>query len=131
MVMANSRGSARVMRLVSYFLMVIGGSVVWSQVYGLTGITKPLWWVMAGWLVIGGSACFIGQLARRWTGEFVGLPLIGSSLIGFSLLQLNVVGYVLEMVPSTALLWAFALLLFSRWRDVSSLYRIALRGRPA
>jgi hypothetical protein len=58
----------------------------------------------------------------------VGLPLIGSALLGFSLLQLNLTGYSLQMVPSTALLWSFGLLVLARWRDVHTLYRTARGG---
>lgn len=127
MIVATIQGVGRIARAVAYALIAVAGVLTFVAVFDVAEIVKPLWWVMSVWLVFGGLSSFAGQLVKRWTGEFVGLPLIGSSLFGFSLLQLNLYGWTLDMVPSTALLWAFALIVLSRWRDVYALYRAAPR----
>lgn len=122
------RGTGRVMRVLAYLLLALGGAVLMQQLGSAPlPIVKPLWYVLGVWLVIGGLASLAGQLARRWTGEFVGLPLIGSALIGFGLLQANLYDWSIEVATSTALLWAFGLIVLSRWRDVLALYRAAPR----
>lgn len=116
--------------MVVYALLMVAGAITAWQIVAFPGINRPLWWVMAAWLVGGGLLSLGGQAVRRWPGEFVGLPLAWSALVGFSLLQLNLYGWVVEMVPSTALLWALALLLGMRWRDVWTLYRQARERTP-
>lgn len=125
MIVASMRGFGRGMRLLAYALLLLSGVLLAWLVLDLQGVVRPLWWAMCAWLAVGGLLALAGQLLRRWTGEFVGLPLVGSSLVGFSLLQLNLYGWSLEMVPSTALLWSFGLIVLSRWRDVLALYRAA------
>lgn len=126
MIVASSSSGARVMRVVAYVLLVIGGIVLMTQLDNWSPIIiEPLWYVLASWLGIGGVLACAGSLARRWTGEFVGLPLIASALIGLGVLQANLEGWSIEIATSTALLWAFGLLVLSRWRDVVTLYRAA------
>lgn len=130
MILPTSKGWGRMVRVVCYALLPVAGvALAWQVGQGIPGIQEPLWWVMCGWLGLGGLFALLGQVFRRWTGEYVGLPLIGSALLGFSLLQLNLYGYSLDLVPSTALLWSFALLVFARWRDVHTLYRVAVGGK--
>lgn len=94
------------------------------------GIIPWLWWVMCAWLVIGGLLSLGGTLARRWLGEYVGLPLASAAMVGFALLQGQASGWTVFAIPSVALLGAFGLLLLSRWRDVTALYRVAVRSKP-
>lgn len=123
--MPDSRGPVRGMRITAYVLLAVAGGFTAWQVFAVPGINQPLWWTMSGFLVVGSALSLGGQLLRRWPGEFVGIPLGGSALLGFSLLQLNLYGWALEMVPSTALLWALGLLLAVRWRDTWTLYSAA------
>lgn len=124
------RGLTRGMRIVAYALMVVAAVVLVVQVGGWPDVTVWLWQLMCAWLAAGGALCLLGQLTRTWVGEYVGLPLAGSALLGFAILQGNVADWTPQVIPSLALLGAFGLLLFSRWRDVSALYRVAVMGSP-
>lgn len=123
-------GWGRWLRVTAYGLQVMAGAVLAPQVDLIPGILEWLWLLMCTWLVVGGWLCLIGQLTRRWVGEFVGLPLGAAALLGFAVLQGQVSGWALIAVPSVALLGAYGLMLVSRWRDVSALYRVARRGTP-
>lgn len=113
------------MRIVAYALTSAAGVLTFIQVFDFEGINRPLWWGMASWLAVGGLLACLGQAFRRWTGEFVGLPLIGSAFLGFTLLQINLYGLVAQL-SSHFLLTSFALVVLSRWRDVYALYRASL-----
>lgn len=126
MIVPHMHGVGRATRIVAYACMVIGGATLAPQIDDTVGIVAPLWYVMVVWLVLGGLASMVGQVVHRWTGEFVGLPLVGSALLGFGVLQANVMDWSWSVVPSTALLWSFGLVMLSRWRDVLYLYRAAL-----
>lgn len=43
--------------------------------------TATVWGV---WLTIGGLACLLGVLTGTWVGEFVGMPLLVSALVGYA-----------------------------------------------
>jgi hypothetical protein len=125
MIVPTWGGVGRSMRVAAYVFAALAGVVLLTQLADIPGISIALWWAMSVELAIGASSCLLGQLARRWTGEFVGLPLLSSALVGFGLLQANLYDWQLAAVPSTALLWSFALLMFSRWRDVLLMYAAA------
>jgi hypothetical protein len=125
--MPYSRASVRTLRSGVYLLLAVAGVLLFGVLDGLPGIIPPLWQVMASWLVLGGLLGISGQLRRRWTGEFVGLPLLFSALFGFGVLQGNLLDWALEAVPSVAILWAFSLSLGGRWMDVWALYRASRR----
>ena len=114
----------------AYAGAALGGISLLTVLDRYPGIIEPLWALLAAWLILGGLLAFSGQLRQRWTGEYVGLPLIFSALAGFGLLQGNVQSWQATSIPSVALLWSFALLLGARWLDVSALYRAARRERP-
>lgn len=119
------------MRITAYALIAAGGIVlaaVVDELAALLHIKDWLWWLMCAWLIVGGLSSLAGAVARRWVGEFVGLPLAGAALLGFALLQGRVNQWSVFSIPSVALLGAFGLLLLSRWRDVVTLYRAAIRG---
>lgn len=124
------RGLARGLRIVAYGLQALAGAVLAPQVHLIPNVADGLWLAMCTWLVVGGALCLLGQLFRRWTGEFVGLPLSAAALVGFSILQGRVAGWATLAIPSVALLGAYGLMLLSRWRDVVALYRVALKGKP-
>lgn len=126
MIVATMSGSGRAMRVAAYMLLVVGGITLITQLDSWElPVIKPLWYVLAVWLGLGGALSCVGQIARRWTGEFVGLPLIASALIGLGVLQANLASWSIEVWTSTALLWGFGLIVLSRWRDVLALYRAA------
>lgn len=122
------------LRAGGYALSVAGGAVLAFLVDDMVtplGILPWLWWVMCAWLVVGGGLSLGGTLAGRWLGEYVGLPLASAAMVGFALLQGQASHWSLFAIPSVALLGSFGLLLLSRWRDVSALYRVAaVRGTP-
>lgn len=128
--MPYTRTSTRTLYALGYAALSSAGGTLLLVLGSIPGIVTPLWGVMAAWLLLGGLLGIISQLRRRWTGEFVGLPLLFSSLFGFGILQGNLSGWVLAVVPSVAILWAFALALLSRWFDVGVLYRASRREQP-
>lgn len=121
-------GHVRVLRITSYLGMGAAGVILPTVVMQMQGVETWLWLVMCAWLVLGGLIAAVGQLWRRWTGEFVGLPLLFSALTGFGLLQGSVGAWQVSVIPSVALLWSFGLFVYSRWRDVAALYNAARRG---
>lgn len=118
-------GAGRAMRVTAYLLLTVVGAWTFYQVGDVENIDRPLWWAMAAWMGAGGVLSLAGQVSRRWTGEFVGLPLLGTSLIGFAVLQASLHDWSLGIFSSTALLMSFGLILLSRWRDVLVMYRTA------
>jgi len=125
MIVAAMQGVGRGMRVAAYALALAAGVVLATQLDDIPGVVAPLWYAMTAELALGSLLGLIGQLSRRWTGEFVGLPLMGSALVGFGILQANLYAWALAAAPSTALLWAFGLLMLSRWRDVLLMVRAA------
>lgn len=121
----------RVISAVAYLLIVLAGIVLALTLGDIPGIMEWLWLVMCVWLGLGGLAATVGQLTRRWTGEFVGLPLLASSLVGFGFLQGNLSDWHITVIPSVSLLWAFGLIVLARWRDVDALYRSARLAQRA
>lgn len=122
------RASVRSLRSFAYAALAVGGLVLLPVLGSFPGAVVGLWSVMAAWMILGGLVSLAGQLSRRWTGEFVGLPLLFSALFGFGVLQGNITDWPLAVVPSVAILWAFSLSLAARWLDVSALYRASIRG---
>lgn len=121
----------RVIRAVAYALMLVAAVTLPAQIDLLSGlISEHIWAVMTAQMGIGAALCLYGQIRRRWTGEFIGLPLLVASFAGFGILQAGVSGWVLAVIPSTALLWAFALGLTARWREVCRYYRAAREAKP-
>jgi hypothetical protein len=115
-------------RLVAYFGFAFAAVVLLDQIDDTPGINIVLWYVMSGFLLGGSLPAALGQLTGRWTGEFVGLPLVASALFGFGILTGGANGWAYQAVPSIVLLWAFALLIWSRWRSVHVMYGAAMQG---
>jgi hypothetical protein len=115
----------RKIRGLSYGLLVVCGVVVPFQV--LSTVPHPTTWaIVSGFLILGGIPCAVGQLSGRWVGEYVGLPLVVAALLGFGGLQLGVGGWL--SVPGVSLLWAFAGIVYARWRDVGAVFTSQRRG---
>lgn len=111
----------------AYLLILTCGVALPFQLHLYQGIIEWLWLVMSAWMGFGGLVSALGQLAQRWVGEFVGLPMIGSALMSFGVLQANVQDWSWLAIPSTSLLWAFALISIERFRNVSGMYRASVR----
>ena len=121
--------TVRLARLVAYALMVLAACTLPIQIDLLSRqIIEWIWLVMTVWMGLGGLLSLIGTVSKRWTGEFVGLPLLFTAFLGFGVLQARVSGWTLAAAPSTALLWSLALLLYARWRDTLRYYRVAQEG---
>lgn len=115
-------------RTVAYFLIALSGSLlllspIFTDFFG--GVAT----VMSWFLVVGGITSMLGAATGRWVGEFVGLPLLGSSFIVFGLLSLaesfGVTPYI--AVANMALLAGFAVVMSVRWRTVLAVFRLASR----
>lgn len=128
---AASLTTARVTaRGVGYALFVTAGVV--GTIFGplsLVAVMGPdaaaIWGL---WLTLGGVACLLGVLTGTWVGEFVGMPLLWSALIGYA----YAVGKYTDSPlgewrwGAGALLLAVCAGLLDRWLDVlavSSIHR--------
>lgn len=111
------------MRAASYALMLGAGGAMLAVGNPPFG---PWYLGMALLAVLGGLLCFTGQIADRWVGELLGLPLLGTSMTAFGLLTFrDTADFGLIAAPSIFLLVAFGLLLFMRWIDLWMLARSA------
>lgn len=119
--------SIRHTRIISYMLLSVAGVALILQINMFSQlVNEALWYTMAGWLAAGGTLAAIGQLTKTWPGEYIGLPLVYSSLFGFSILQGVLIHWPSSYIPSLSLLWAFSLVIFDRWRDVRRITNLAM-----
>lgn len=118
----------RWLRTVAYvFIGAAGLLLILSPI-----LTDTYTWIaeiMAWFLVVGGFLSFIGSLSKRWWGEFMGIPLLGSSFAVFALISTK---DSFEFAPYLAaanfsLLMGISLALTARWREVWLSYRLAMR----
>lgn len=115
-------------RTVAYLLIGAAGVLlILSPI--LTDVYTWVAEVMAWFLVVGGLLCFIGSITKRWWGEFMGVPLLGSSFAVFAVISTK---DSFEFAPYLAaanffLLIGISLALMSRWREVWLSYRLAMR----
>jgi hypothetical protein len=123
--MVGTTPAFRAVRAVAFVLIMLAAIVLPEQLFSVSVAHRWTWALLSVWLGFGGFVCALGHSTGRYLGEYVGLPFVSSALVGFGVLQLSLAGY--EAVPSVALLWAFALLMFARWRDVVVVFRIARR----
>lgn len=111
---------------VSYLLFAISGlmfliSDLLVPTYGITAE------VMAWFLMIGGALSSIGSATMRWVGEFLGLPLLGTSLV---VLGMEILGHSYAAAPllslgNVTLLSGIAGIMVTRWRMVVAIYWVA------
>lgn len=126
-IMASKK--SRRFRMTGYLLLAVAGValIIANDLY----VYQPwIWTSMAAFMTIGGVVCAFGQWKRVWPPEFVGLPLIWTSLLVFTFLQLSqwdgASGIMLALgVANTSLLLAITILFFARWLDVSAVYHAA------
>lgn len=114
------------LRVFAYLLISFAGlflliSPVLTDVY--TNIAE----VMAWFLLVGGAFCVVGTATERWWGEFIGTPLLMSSLSVFSLITFVGTFDVAPFIAlgNTCLLAAVVLGLGSRWRHSRVIYTLA------
>jgi hypothetical protein len=119
-------------RALAYFLLALGGLVIWVDPFRqMEDIPFLVRWFWTGFLVVGGIGSAIGAVTDRWMAEFVSLPLV---IVGFG-------GMVFVLIAgggSTAR-WAFACWLGSivvqtarryggLWRFAGALRRAKRKG---
>lgn len=112
----------QVMRAAAYGMLTGAGGTIW-----IVG-DPPFPWrysTMAVFLGIGGILCLLGQLADRWVGELLGLPLVASAMSVFAVLTVRDNGWNPISAPSVLMLAAFGLMFFMRWIDQFMLARAA------
>lgn len=126
-ILAHAR--SRRFRIFGYLsLMVAGVALVVAREFHIYSVY--IWSTMGVFLALGGLICAVGQWKRIWPPEYVGLPLIWTAMIVFTILQLGqwegATGAVLALgIANTTLLLGFSILVFSRWLDVGAVYRAA------
>lgn len=127
-ILANKK--SRRFRITGYLLLTIAG-VALVIANDLFVYHVWIWTTMAVFLAVGGLLCSIGQFMRIWPPEYVGLPLVYTAMLVFTILQLgqwegSTSHVVIALgVANTSLLLGFSILLFSRWMDVGAVYRAA------
>lgn len=116
-------------RVVAYSCMAVAGLMLLISPV-LTDVFKSTAEVMAWFLLVGGTCSAVGMYREEWWGEFIGLPLLGSSFGVFGLISWAGTH---DTYPYLA--WANLLLLLgvgiamaARWRDARNTYKIAMFG---
>jgi hypothetical protein len=126
-ILANRK--SRRFRIFGYLLLAAAGTflILANELF----VYQPwIWTTMAGFLALGGTLCAIGQWKRIWPPEYIGLPLVWTAMLVFTVLQLaqwkDSSGVMLYLgIANTSLLLAYSILLFSRWLDVAAVFRAA------
>lgn len=121
--------TSRRFRIAGYLVLAVAG-VALVVANDLFVFQRWIWTTMALFLSVGSVLCAVGQWKRIWPPEYMGLPLIWTAMLVFTALQLAMWegGSTLAIaigVANTSLLLGFSILLFSRWLDVSAVYRAA------
>lgn len=111
---------------ISYALFAAAGAVfiaadILIPAYGVTAE------VMAWFMVLGALCSAFGAVTVRWVGEFAGLPLLGTAMVG---LGIEIWWYGRDNSPWLALangllLLAVAGIMVTRWRQVLAIYLLA------
>jgi hypothetical protein len=109
-----------------YAMMAAAGAVAFAipvgSIQASTGWLVYLW---AGFLLLGGLLCAFGAVTDRWIGELAGLPLISSAWgVYFVVLAL---ARTVNAAAAALAFGAVALILWARWRDVSTIRQEADR----
>ena len=113
---------SRAGRAIGYALIALaGGFILFLDIFG------PYYKTMGAWCLVGGAFCFVGAATDRWGGEYVGLPLVGSAMVAFSVLTVRDTWALARWVaaPSILILFAIGVLFAARWADVASVARSA------
>lgn len=116
----------RGVRVAGYAMMAAAGGVAFAipvgSIQSATGWLVYLW---AGFLLVGGILCGFGAVTDRWIGELAGLPLISSAWgVYFVVLAL---ARTVNAAAAALAFGAVALILFARWRDISTIRQEADR----
>lgn len=117
-------------RAVAYFLLSLGGIVIWiDPSRNAAALPWVIRWVWASFIVVGGMLSAVGAVTDRWLYEFVALPLV---IVGFTALVIVLAGgagtgrwafaaWVASIVVQTARRWG------GLWKFANALRR-AQRG---
>lgn len=123
----------RVSSSISYLLFATAGLllVLSHQLLLAYGQTAE---VMGWFMLVGGLCSAAGAGSLRWAGEFIGLPLLGTSLVvlGLEIWSHTNADSALLAAGNFALLVAIAGIMVTRWRQVLAVYAVARalgRGR--
>lgn len=121
-------------RAVAYFLLALGGLVIWVDPFRqMEGVDVFVRWVWTGLLVIGGLASAAGAVTDRWKYEFVTLPLVYTGFAalvvvlvagGGSTARLALACWLASIVVQTARRWG------QLWRFNSQLRKARRKGQP-
>lgn len=116
-------GVRRTGRVLMYGSLVVSGSVATvypSQiVLYQTRESVALFWSLS--MVVSAVICLYGSVTDRWIGEYVGIPLLSTTMIFYGLIALRSAGhdgFTGALFAYGFLILAFAFGLFARWRDI-------------
>lgn len=100
---------------------VVPSNTVESQSDG--GLIGDLWTLTFG---IAAIVCFVGSLIDRWYFEYMGLPMLYSSILVLAIIltvQIPSSPAGWQLLPFALLFYAFSFSLLARWRDVQALVK--------
>jgi hypothetical protein len=119
----------RLGRVGAYLLFASAGMLFTLSNKGFPS-NHSIWLTLSIFLLVGGTLSAYGQYKRVWPPEYVGLPLVWTSLGSFTTIQVITISqangiYIWLSLGNVALLSAITLAIFGRWLDVSAVYRAA------
>lgn len=111
-------------RVFGYGCIGLSGLLLLASQVFQSGLDNAL----ASFLLVGGFSAASGSVSRRWAGEFLGLPLAAAGMVSLGVISWEAQHEMIPMLAAAnlAILTGFALLLLGRWRQVLTVYRLAL-----
>ena len=121
----NQLASRRALRAIAYVMLAVAGVCAFFVApRTLNSVIGLMTWAWAAFLLVGGTLSAVGSIFDRWIGEFAGIPLLTSALTVYGT-ALITAGRTAAAGAVGCLMWALALSLFGRWRDVRGLVTAA------
>lgn len=113
----DSHRRRRPMRVLAYALLAGGATVLLiDPTRSLEGQSLFIRWVWSAFLLAGTLLAIYGALRDRYMAEFIGLPLLMTSLVVFVILM--VAGMTTCSIAFACFLAALVVIMTSRWLDL-------------
>lgn len=115
--------SRRLARVLAYFLWAVSGIILISNPSGLinTSLTGAIVYVWSIFIMLGGISSFLGSITDRWIGEYVGLPMVISSVWLYGGLFIFAGTFTYVKLAVGLLFISFGLKALGRWQDIRDL----------
>lgn len=121
------RAFGRWVRFTGYAGIAVSGIILAVELP--LGTAGGLYVLLSGWMGLGGLLCAAGMLLDRWSGEFIGLPLLSTAMAAFGGVTVQATHWNGYGIANFCLLVGLGLLFGGRWLDHSlPIYRSAARS---